>query len=45
MEARLGGLDPVAASDQAPTLRQAIDGAAGKLERSIDSTLGRLGNR
>lgn len=45
MEARLAGLDPVAASDRAATLRQAIGGAAGKLERALDSTLGRLGKR
>ncbi len=45
LEARLAGLDPVAASDQAATLRQAIDGASSKLERGLDSALGRLGKR
>ncbi|HEY8370806.1 MAG TPA: HPF/RaiA family ribosome-associated protein [Thermodesulfobacteriota bacterium] len=45
LEARLAGLDPVAASDQAETMRQAIDGATRKLERALDSTLGRLGQR
>ena len=43
IEARLGGRQPVAASHQAATLDQAVDGAAGKLKRSLDSTLGRLG--
>ena len=45
LEARLAGLRPVAVSHQAGTLQQAIDGAAQKLERSIESTLGRLGNK
>jgi ribosome-associated translation inhibitor RaiA len=45
LEARLAGLRPVAVSHQAGTLQQAIDGAAQKLERSIESTLGRLGSR
>ena len=45
LEARLAGLRPVAVSHQAATLQQAIDGAAQKLERSLESTLGRLGNK
>jgi ribosome-associated translation inhibitor RaiA len=45
LEARLAGRQPVAVSHQAPTLEQAVDGAAGKLKRSLDSTLGRLSNR
>jgi ribosome-associated translation inhibitor RaiA len=45
LEARLAGLRPVAVSHQAATLQQAIDGAAKKLERSLDSTLGRLGDK
>lgn len=45
MEARLAGLQPIAVSHQAATLQQAIDGAAEKLKRSLDSTLGRLDNR
>jgi ribosome-associated translation inhibitor RaiA len=44
MEARLAGLQPIAVSHQAPTLGEAIDGAAEKLERTLDRTLGRLGN-
>jgi len=43
MEARVAGRQPVAVTDQANTLHQAIDGAAQKLKRSLDSTLGKLG--
>jgi ribosomal subunit interface protein len=39
MEARLAGLSPIAVSDLAPTLHQAIDGALEKLEKSLDRTL------
>ncbi len=42
MEARLVGLKPVAVSDSAMTLHQAIDGAGDKLASLIDSTLGKL---
>jgi ribosome-associated translation inhibitor RaiA len=45
LEARLAGLEPMAVSHQAATLQQAIDGAAKKLERALESTLGRLGNK
>ena len=45
LEARLAGLQTIAVSHQAATLEQAVDGAAEKLKRSLDSTLGRLGNR
>lgn len=45
LEARLAGLQLIAVSHQAATLEQAVDGAAEKLKRSLDSTLGRLGNR
>jgi len=41
MEARLGGLAPVAVSDHAGTLLQAIEGAADKLERALEHVLGR----
>jgi ribosome-associated translation inhibitor RaiA len=44
LEARLAGLQPIAASHQAATLQQAIDSAAEKLKSAIDSTLGRLRN-
>jgi ribosomal subunit interface protein len=42
MEARVGGLKPIAASHEAPTMAEAIHGAADKLERALDHTLGRL---
>ncbi|CDH45204.1 MAG: HPF/RaiA family ribosome-associated protein [Candidatus Competibacteraceae bacterium] len=42
MEARLEGRQPVAVTHQAATLDQAVDGAADKLARLIESTLGRL---
>jgi ribosome-associated translation inhibitor RaiA len=41
MEARLGGLAPVAVADHAGTLLEAIEGAADKLERAIEHALGR----
>jgi hypothetical protein len=43
MEARLSGLKPIAVSHQAPTLREAMEAAADKLERAVDRTLGRAG--
>lgn len=42
MEARLEGRPPIAVTHQADTLELAMDGAADKLKRSIESTLGRL---
>ena len=42
MEARLEGRQPVAVTHHAATVDQAVDGAAGKLTRMIESTLGRL---
>jgi len=42
MEARLEGHQPIAVTHQAATLDQAVDGAADKLARLIESTLGRL---
>ena len=42
MEARLEGRRPVAVTHEADTITQAIRGAAGKLERSLESTLGKL---
>lgn len=41
LEARPAGLRPVAVSHSAATLDQALDGAAGKLERLLESSLGR----
>jgi ribosome-associated translation inhibitor RaiA len=42
MEAHLEGRQPIVVTQQAATLDQAVDGAAGKLTRLIESTLGRL---
>ncbi|MGH7874990.1 MAG: HPF/RaiA family ribosome-associated protein [Candidatus Binatia bacterium] len=42
MEARLEGRQPIAVTHWAATLDQAVDGAADKLTRMIESTLGRL---
>lgn len=45
IEARVEGLQPVAVRHQAATVEQAVDGAAEKLERSLDSTLGKLSSQ
>ena len=42
IEARVAGLRPVAVSHEAPTLLEAIEGAADKLTRALEHTLGRL---
>ena len=42
LEARLEGRQPVAVSDHAATVDQAVHGAAQKLARLLDSTLARL---
>ena len=42
MEARLEGHQPIAVTDEAETIAQAIDGAADNLKRALNSTLGRL---
>ena len=42
LEARLEGRNPVAVTEHAPTLDQAVSGAVGKLTRLLDSTFGRL---
>jgi ribosomal subunit interface protein len=42
LEARLEGRQPVAVTDHAETLEQAVNGAAKKLAHRLDSTLGRL---
>ena len=41
MEARLDGRAPTAVTHRAATVEQAVDGAAGKLARSIESSLAR----
>jgi len=43
MEARLEGRQPIAVTDEENTVVQAVDGAAGKLARLIESTVGRQG--
>jgi ribosomal subunit interface protein len=45
IEARLAGRQPLAATHQATTLEQAFNGAADKLTRLIESTIGRSGNQ
>lgn len=45
MEARLAGRQPLAATHQATTLEQAFSGAADKLTRLIESTIGRKGDQ
>lgn len=42
MEARIGGMKPIAVSHEAPTLTEAIHAAADKLERAIEHALGKL---
>ncbi len=44
MEARVAGRQPIAVTEQANSLHQAIDGAAQKLKRSLDSTLSKMGD-
>lgn len=41
MEARIEGRQPLAVTDEAPTVEQAIAGAADKLRSALESTLGR----
>jgi ribosome-associated translation inhibitor RaiA len=45
MEARLEGRQPVAVTDHATTFDEAVNGAAHKLARLIESTLGRLSHQ
>ena len=45
MEARLEGHQPIAVTDEADSLAEAIAGAADKLKRSLDHTLSRLNYR
>lgn len=45
MEARLEGYQPIMVSDQAGSLDQAVEGAATKMLRAIDSAHGRLRSR
>jgi ribosomal subunit interface protein len=43
MEARLQGYQPIAISEHAGNMHQAIQGAADKLKRAIENAIGRLG--
>lgn len=45
MEARLEGHHPIAVTDEADSLDEAIAGAADKLKRSLDHTFSRLNAR
>jgi ribosome-associated translation inhibitor RaiA len=45
MEARVAGLPPIAVDVKANSTREAVRGAAGKLERALDSRLGRAQRR
>jgi len=42
LEARVGGLKPIAVTHQAETMAEALHGAAEKLERALTHALGRL---
>ena len=42
MEARLAGLQPITVSAEGSDLMQALNGAADKLEKTLQRTLGRL---
>lgn len=42
MEARIDGRAPLAATEEAGTVRDAIAGAARKLQRVLDSSLGKM---
>ena len=44
LEARAAGHQPVAVRHNAPAVELALDGAAEKLDRLLDSTFGRLSN-
>ena len=42
MEARIAGIRPLAVAHEAPHMLQAVEGAADKLKRSIEHTVGRM---
>lgn len=42
IEARVAKLQPIAVTENADTLEQAIAGAAGKIKRAIENSLGKL---
>lgn len=45
IEARIAGRQPIAVTEQANSIHQAIDGATHKIRRSLDSTLGKLADK
>ena len=45
LEARLKGLQPVAVTDEAATVEQAVEGAARKMRRALDSLIGKRQSR
>jgi ribosome-associated translation inhibitor RaiA len=45
LEARLAGFQPVAVTEEAATVEQAVEGAVRKMRRSLDSTLGKRRER
>ncbi len=45
IEARVAGMPPVAVDEKATSVREAARGAAGKLERALDSRLGKARQR
>jgi ribosome-associated translation inhibitor RaiA len=45
LEARLEGLQPLAMTDEAATVDQAVEGAARKMRRALDSILGKRQRR
>ncbi len=45
MEARIGGLKPLAVTNHAGSIDDAVRGAADKLQAVIDSTIGRIGQK
>jgi ribosome-associated translation inhibitor RaiA len=42
MEARIGGLQPVSVSDDGESVEQVVEGAADKLQKTVQRTLERL---
>ena len=45
LEARVAGAKPVAVTHQAESVKQAVNGAADKLLKALESTLGKLDDR
>jgi hypothetical protein len=41
IEARMAGLDPITVTDEGSSLEQVLEGAADKLQKTLDRTLGR----